>query len=118
MLVPLAPFAFTGSVLGWFALYYALQSAFLHANLRVSLGRFRGLYATPDFHRWHHSDFPEARDRNFVSIFPWIDRLFGTEFRATESARSFGTDAAAPSCITQIAYCLVPRQRVSGRAKA
>jgi sterol desaturase/sphingolipid hydroxylase (fatty acid hydroxylase superfamily) len=117
MLLPLTPFAFSGAALGWFTLYYALQSAFVHANLGLSFGRLGALYVGPEFHRWHHSDVPEARDKNFVSIFPWIDRLFGTHYRIAATPRTSGTDEPVPvSYLGQILYPFTPRQRLSGKA--
>ena len=64
------------------------------------------LYAGPEFHRWHHSREEEARDKNFVSHFPWIDLLFGTLYLPkTERPRRYGTrDAVAPSYLRQLAY--------------
>ncbi len=50
---------------------------FIHANLRWRLGPLEWLVATPAFHHWHHT-LAEPLDRNFASMLPWLDRLFGT----------------------------------------
>jgi sterol desaturase/sphingolipid hydroxylase (fatty acid hydroxylase superfamily) len=119
MLLPLVPFQFEAGALGWFTLFYALQSAFVHANLNVNVGRAGLFYVFPDFHRWHHSDLPEARDKNFVSIFPWIDRLFRTHYRVPSVPQSFGTDEPVPdSYLRQLLYPFSRRHRLSGSAKA
>lgn len=49
----------------------------IHANLRLRLGPLEWLIATPAFHHWHHT-LTEPRDRNFASMLPIIDWLFGT----------------------------------------
>jgi sterol desaturase/sphingolipid hydroxylase (fatty acid hydroxylase superfamily) len=33
---------------------------------------------SPVFHRWHHSDKPQARDKNFAAMFSLIDLICGT----------------------------------------
>ena len=50
---------------------------FIHANLRWRFGWIEEVIATPGFHHWHHT--AEApHDRNFASVLPVLDRLFGT----------------------------------------
>ncbi len=49
----------------------------IHANLRLRLGPLEWLISTPAFHHWHHT-LAEPRDRNFASMLPMIDWLFGT----------------------------------------
>lgn len=52
-------------------------SFFIHANVRWNLGWIDRLIATPRFHHWHHTrDAP--LDRNFASMLPVMDRIFGT----------------------------------------
>ncbi len=54
------------------------HSAFVHANLKWTLGPFRYVLASPVFHRWHHTTANRGGERNFASTFPIIDVLFGT----------------------------------------
>lgn len=49
-----------------------------HANWRLGFGPLRSVLSAPSFHHWHHSNEPEARNRNFAGLFPWLDRVFGT----------------------------------------
>jgi sterol desaturase/sphingolipid hydroxylase (fatty acid hydroxylase superfamily) len=49
-----------------------------HANVRWEFGPFRLLFASPRFHRWHHTATDEGGDRNFANFLPVWDRLFGT----------------------------------------
>lgn len=50
---------------------------FIHANLRWRFGPLEWLLATPAFHLWHHTA-SEPLDRNFASMLPIWDGLFGT----------------------------------------
>jgi sterol desaturase/sphingolipid hydroxylase (fatty acid hydroxylase superfamily) len=57
------------------------QDIFEHANVEVPRGLDRILQIvliTPNMHRIHHSVFEADHDRNFGTIFPWWDRVFGT----------------------------------------
>lgn len=65
-----------------------IQTVFVHSDLPVRLGPLRYLVATPDFHHRHHARAGDAR--NFSTILPLLDHLFGT---ADESvATEFGVD--------------------------
>lgn len=50
-----------------------------HGNIRDPhwLGYFM---SNPKFHRWHHSNHPEAIDKNFSAEFNFLDYLFGTAY--------------------------------------
>ena len=54
------------------------HSAFVHANLKWTLGPFRYVLAGPVFHRWHHTAAAEGGEKNYASTFPILDVLFGT----------------------------------------
>src|SRR6266508_29719 len=54
------------------------HSAFVHANLNWTLGRFKYVLASPVFHRWHHTMAERGGEKNFASTFPVLDLLFGT----------------------------------------
>jgi sterol desaturase/sphingolipid hydroxylase (fatty acid hydroxylase superfamily) len=74
--LPVALLGFDTSAIGLFILFQKLHTAFVHANVRLPTGRWEAWIAGPRFHRWHH-----ARDggaENLASLFPWMDRLFGT----------------------------------------
>ena len=53
------------------------DAIFIHVNLIWGLGPFRGVIATPVFHRWHHSRNRKAWDKNFASLQPLWCLLFG-----------------------------------------
>src|SRR6266436_4200752 len=49
-----------------------------HSNVRFRFGPLRFLFASPEFHHWHHSDQREARDKNFAGQLSFLDALFGS----------------------------------------
>jgi sterol desaturase/sphingolipid hydroxylase (fatty acid hydroxylase superfamily) len=51
---------------------------FIHANLRFKFGPLRYVFATPQFHHWHHGAEEEAIDKNYAIHFPVLDIIFGT----------------------------------------
>jgi sterol desaturase/sphingolipid hydroxylase (fatty acid hydroxylase superfamily) len=51
---------------------------FIHSNLRWTFGPLGYVFVSPVFHRWHHSDAPEAQDKNFAAMFACLDLVFGT----------------------------------------
>jgi sterol desaturase/sphingolipid hydroxylase (fatty acid hydroxylase superfamily) len=55
-----------------------IYSAMTHANLNWTFGPLRYLFASPVFHRWHHTSEKEGIDKNFASTFPILDLMFGT----------------------------------------
>jgi sterol desaturase/sphingolipid hydroxylase (fatty acid hydroxylase superfamily) len=58
-----------------FNVYY---SGMVHANLNWTFGPLRYVFASPVFHRWHHTMEEEGLDKNFASTFPILDLIFGT----------------------------------------
>ncbi len=59
---------------------------FIHANVRWRLGPLEWLISTPAFHHWHHT-LAEPRDRNYASMLPWMDWIFGTYYLPGNSGR-------------------------------
>src|SRR5690606_15180733 len=50
---------------------------FIHANVGWRLGWLEHVIASPSFHHWHHSRRDHI-NRNYASMLPVVDRLFGT----------------------------------------
>ena len=75
---------------------------FIHANLRWRLGPLEWLVATPAFHHWHHTRVAPL-DRNFASMLPWVDRLFGTYHLPRAWPEQYGIEGPmAPTLVGQI----------------
>ncbi|WP_108813957.1 sterol desaturase family protein [Loktanella sp. Alg231-35] len=62
------------------ALFYAVQGIYIHLDLDWDHGRFKYLFASPRYHRWHHADVPEAYGKNLASVVPLFDVMFGTYY--------------------------------------
>jgi sterol desaturase/sphingolipid hydroxylase (fatty acid hydroxylase superfamily) len=69
---------FHPAVLSAGAITIAFYNLFEHSNLRWTFGPLRYVFVSPVFHRWHHSDAPEAQDKNFAAMFSCIDLALGT----------------------------------------
>lgn len=54
---------------------------FIHLNIAVSWGALTPIIGGPQYHRIHHSIEEHHKDRNFASILPIWDILFGTYHR-------------------------------------
>lgn len=62
------------------ALFRNIHQSYVHSNIDWGHGPFRKVLTSPQLHRWHHVDHPEAYDKNFASIFPIFDIAFGTYY--------------------------------------
>jgi len=65
---------------------------FIHANLRWRFGWLGWVISTPAFHHWHHTN-DEHVNKNYASMLPFMDRLFGTWYMPKKQWPSkYGTD--------------------------
>jgi sterol desaturase/sphingolipid hydroxylase (fatty acid hydroxylase superfamily) len=62
------------------ALIDALWGMFIHANLDVNLGKFKGVINGPEQHLWHHADNKKVFFANYATKFSLWDRLFHTAY--------------------------------------
>jgi sterol desaturase/sphingolipid hydroxylase (fatty acid hydroxylase superfamily) len=93
--LPVALLGFSTEPLYGFILAQKLYTAFLHGNLRLGYGPCGAWLASPRFHHWHH-DGASARGRNFASLFPWLDRLWGTYDLPAGFPSRYGCDEPVP----------------------
>lgn len=68
----------------------------VHANVRWRFGLLEQLLATPAFHHWHHTR-NEHINRNYATMFPWMDRLFGSLHLPREWPAAYGIEAPMPA---------------------
>lgn len=72
--------------------------AFTHINVKCGFGRFSNLLVSPQYHRIHHARARELHDRNFATMLPLWDILFGTiKAPAPEEYKSTGLIEIPPS---------------------
>lgn len=62
------------------ALLDAMFGMFIHANIRVRLGKLKYLINTPELHLWHHANYKEVFHANFSTKFSFWDYLLGTAY--------------------------------------
>jgi sterol desaturase/sphingolipid hydroxylase (fatty acid hydroxylase superfamily) len=75
--------------------FNTIYSAMVHANLNWTFGPFRYVFASPVFHRWHHTTREAGLDKNFAATFPILDVIFGTYYMpAGELPSEFGSGEA------------------------
>ena len=82
-----------------FALIGSLWGFFVHANVAWRFGWLEWVVATPAFHHWHHTnDGPAFIDKNYASMLPWIDKLFGTFYLPKKAfPGAYGIEAHMPA---------------------
>ena len=74
-------------------LVVTLWGFFIHSNLRWRFGWLGLLVSTPAFHHWHHTS-DEHVNKNFASMLPFLDRLFGTWYMPKKQwPQKYGIDA-------------------------
>ncbi len=104
---PLTP---TGSLVPVLIVLVAtMWGFFIHSNVRWRLGPLEWVIATPGFHHWHHT-LGEQRDRNYASMLPLMDWIFGTfHLPRKQWPSAYGIDARLPGSLAgQLVYPLRP----------
>jgi sterol desaturase/sphingolipid hydroxylase (fatty acid hydroxylase superfamily) len=76
--VPFYILGFNEKTLGVFLFILVFNGIYLHSNIRFRFKYLRWLIVTPEHHHWHHSNDPEARNKNFAALFPLMDWIFGS----------------------------------------
>jgi len=62
------------------ALLDAMFGMFIHANVKVKLGKLKYFLNSPELHLWHHANYKEVFHANFSTKFAVWDYLFGTVY--------------------------------------
>ena len=76
---------------------------------RWRMGPLEWLLTTPAFHHWHHTNDGKRRDCNYASMFPWLDRIFGTHHLPEAWPERYGIDEPMPATLAgQFIHPLAP----------
>jgi sterol desaturase/sphingolipid hydroxylase (fatty acid hydroxylase superfamily) len=78
--IPLYVFGFSEITFNTYIIFMAIHAVLIHANTRINFGFLKYIIATPQYHHWHHCEDPRYYGKNFATIFPFIDKLFGTYY--------------------------------------
>jgi sterol desaturase/sphingolipid hydroxylase (fatty acid hydroxylase superfamily) len=107
---PLTPSG--GAISALLVLTITLWGFLIHANVRWRLGPLEWVISTPAFHHWHHT-LAEPRDRNYASMLPCMDLIFGTHYLPRNQwPAAYGIEAKLPGSLGgQLIYPLRPRQQ-------
>jgi sterol desaturase/sphingolipid hydroxylase (fatty acid hydroxylase superfamily) len=78
-----------------YTLVGTVWSFLIHANVSWRFGFLERLVAMPAFHHWHHTnDGAEYINKNYATIFPVMDLLFGSFYLPKQRwPQRYGTDA-------------------------
>jgi sterol desaturase/sphingolipid hydroxylase (fatty acid hydroxylase superfamily) len=95
--VPLVALGFNLTTVALYAPIMTFYAIMVHANVKWDLGPFRVVFASPAFHRWHHTKAEEGQDKNFAGAFPLWDILFGTYCMPRRQPAVFGIDDPMPA---------------------
>ena len=78
--IPLYLFGFSTITFNTYIIFMAIHAVLIHANTRINFGFLKYIIATPQYHHWHHCEDPKYYGKNFATIFPFIDKIFGTYY--------------------------------------
>jgi sterol desaturase/sphingolipid hydroxylase (fatty acid hydroxylase superfamily) len=96
----------------------SVWSYFIHANVRIRLGWLEEIISTPAFHHWHHTR-EDHKDRNYSSMVPVMDRIFGTFYLPKHWPAEYGTDTHMPDSVSgQLVEPFAPSRRRTGQPTA
>jgi len=118
--VPLVAAGFNTTVVALYAPFTTVYAIMLHANLNWDYGPLRAVFASPAFHRWHHTGESEGQNKNFAGALPIWDLLFGTFYMPRGRApEAFGiSDPMPQTFIGQMISPFRGRGRVQAVAEA
>jgi sterol desaturase/sphingolipid hydroxylase (fatty acid hydroxylase superfamily) len=105
-IIPLYILGFTKEVFGAYLIIALFHGIFIHSNVRFKFKFLRGIFTTPVYHHWHHSNHPEARNKNFAGQLPVLDMLFGTFYHPKEKVpNTYGVNEPLPKgYLAQLKY--------------
>lgn len=62
------------------ALIDSMYGMFIHANIRVKMGKLKYIFNSPELHLWHHANYKEVFHANFATKLSLWDYIFGTVY--------------------------------------
>jgi lathosterol oxidase len=90
ILLPLMFLGFTHSVIIAYLAFVTIHATWTHCNSALHVTWLEKFLVMPRHHHWHHAAEEEAIDKNFAIHFPWLDKLFGTEYDPGRWPKGYG----------------------------
>jgi sterol desaturase/sphingolipid hydroxylase (fatty acid hydroxylase superfamily) len=95
-LLPVLMLGFSLKTMVIYGFLHLMQSHLVHANVRLNFGPLRYVFASPQFHHWHHANQVGAYDRNFSSRLIVLDYIGGTLNMPDAMPTRYGIDDHMP----------------------
>jgi sterol desaturase/sphingolipid hydroxylase (fatty acid hydroxylase superfamily) len=94
-----------------FMLVGTVWGYFIHANVKASFGWLNVLVSTPAFHHWHHTRNDHI-NKNYASMLPIMDILFGSWYVPKKWPAEYGIDGAVePGLTGQLLQPFLPTEQ-------
>ena len=109
-MVPLYLLGPDKAALDVYVTFAGLQAVLVHSNVGIPFGPLKYVFATPQYHHWHHSSEAPAIDTNYAVHLPLYDMLFRTYHMPQDHwPADYGTTKRLPRSF--FAQLLYPFQR-------
>lgn len=104
--LPIFILGFSPSALYAYVLFVSFHAVYIHANVNHRWPYLRWIFATPEFHHWHHTSDEEGIDKNFAVFLSFIDVIFRTAHMPDYWPKRYGTTKFQPpeTYLGQLAY--------------
>ncbi|AGC43914.1 hypothetical protein MYSTI_02598 [Myxococcus stipitatus DSM 14675] len=104
--VPVFLLGFSPSAIYGYLVFVSFHAVYIHANVSHRWPYLRWLFATPEFHHWHHTSDEEGIDKNFAVFLSFIDVIFRTAHLPAHWPSRYGTTQFQPpeTYLGQLAY--------------
>ena len=96
-LLPIYFIGFSPVAIAIYLSIYQAQALLVHSNVRISFGPLKYVFASPEYHHWHHANQTEAYDRNFAAQLSIIDVVAGTMFLPKHKPTKYGLTEHMPA---------------------
>ena len=104
--VPIFLLGFSPSALYAYLVFVSFHAVYIHANVNHRWPVIRWIFATPEFHHWHHTSDEEGIDKNFAVFLSFLDVVFRTAHLPSYWPKRYGTTKFQPpeTYLGQLAY--------------
>jgi sterol desaturase/sphingolipid hydroxylase (fatty acid hydroxylase superfamily) len=89
--LPIFILGFSPAAIYAYLVFVSFHAVYIHANVRHRWPGIRWIFATPEFHHWHHTSDEEGIDKNFAVFLSFIDVIFGTAHMPPYWPKKYGT---------------------------